>query len=149
MTYSEKLKDPRWQKKRLEILNRDEWTCQKCHCTSKTLHVHHRYYEADCEPWDYMDHILVTLCIDCHEEEESSKKDANGIVDEFRSKGFFNTDIRALIYDSNLDKKTIEDLFYYSSCRFRDNDEYFSDLKSVIEKHRHIHEAKMDKIITF
>jgi len=30
VTYAEKLKDPRWQKKRLEIMERDEWTCQWC-----------------------------------------------------------------------------------------------------------------------
>jgi len=28
LTYSEKLKDPRWQKKRLEILSRDNFTCE-------------------------------------------------------------------------------------------------------------------------
>ncbi len=27
MTYAEQLKDPRWQKRRLEILQRDEWRC--------------------------------------------------------------------------------------------------------------------------
>lgn len=31
MTYSQKLRDPRWQKKRLEILERDSFTCQHCH----------------------------------------------------------------------------------------------------------------------
>ena len=30
MGYSEKLKDPRWQKKRLEILERDNFRCQYC-----------------------------------------------------------------------------------------------------------------------
>lgn len=30
MSYAEQLKDPRWQKKRLEILNRDEWKCTWC-----------------------------------------------------------------------------------------------------------------------
>lgn len=28
--YKEKLKDPRWQKKRLQIFERDDWCCQKC-----------------------------------------------------------------------------------------------------------------------
>ena len=39
--YSEKLRDPRWQKRRLEILERDAWQCQACLSTAKTLHVHH------------------------------------------------------------------------------------------------------------
>lgn len=28
--YSQKLLDPRWQRKRLEILQRDDFTCQVC-----------------------------------------------------------------------------------------------------------------------
>lgn len=46
MGYSDKLKDPRWQKKRLEILTRDEWTCQICFDTESTLVVHHQKYKA-------------------------------------------------------------------------------------------------------
>ena len=46
MEYAEKLKDPRWQKKRLEILERDAWVCQKCFDTKSTLHVHHRIYNG-------------------------------------------------------------------------------------------------------
>lgn len=67
--YLEKLKDPRWQKKRLEILNRDEWTCRSCESITKTLHVHHCEYEWGREPWDYPDEQLVTLCFECHEAE--------------------------------------------------------------------------------
>ena len=67
MKYSEKLKDPRWQKKRLEILQRDEFTCRSCFDDSKTLHVHHRYYERGLEPWEYPNSSLITLCYDCHE----------------------------------------------------------------------------------
>lgn len=40
-SYSEKLLDPRWQKKRLEILARDNWTCQRCGAVNCELHVHH------------------------------------------------------------------------------------------------------------
>ena len=67
-TYAEKLKDPRWQKKRLAIFERDNWTCQGCGATDKTLHVHHIFYEDDTEPWDSDDNSLITLCEDCHEE---------------------------------------------------------------------------------
>ena len=28
--YYRKLRDPRWQKRRLEIFARDDWTCQGC-----------------------------------------------------------------------------------------------------------------------
>lgn len=75
MTYSEKLKDPRWQKKRLEILNRDNFTCQSCGDTTKTLHVHHIHYYAGMLPWEYAPEILITLCEDCHQFEEARKKE--------------------------------------------------------------------------
>jgi len=64
--YSEKLKDPRWQKRRLEIFNRDNWTCQKCGSTTKTLNVHHKGYIYGLDPWEYDDEYLVTVCEDCH-----------------------------------------------------------------------------------
>lgn len=75
MTYSEKLKDPRWQKKRLEILNRDEFTCQMCLDKESTLHVHHGYYEKNYNPWDYDSNTLHTVCENCHLEIEGVKRD--------------------------------------------------------------------------
>lgn len=71
-TYSEKLRDPRWQKKRLEILTRDEWTCQNCADTQNTLHVHHRIYEKGNDPWDIANDCLITLCAVCHEQESNN-----------------------------------------------------------------------------
>ena len=67
MTYSEKLKDPRWQRKRLEILQRDDWACCNCGAKTETLHVHHGYYERGLDPWEYRDDTLWTLCEGCHE----------------------------------------------------------------------------------
>lgn len=67
MSYAEKLRDPRWQKMRLEILQRDLFTCQECQSKDKELHVHHRYYIKGREPWDYPIRALVTLCCECHE----------------------------------------------------------------------------------
>lgn len=71
MTYSKKLKDPKWQKKRLEILNRDDWKCKSCGDKEKTLHVHHTGYRGT-DPWDTPDNMLITLCEDCHELESFS-----------------------------------------------------------------------------
>lgn len=67
--YREQLQDPRWQKKRLEIFQRDHWTCQECGRTDRTLHVHHRYYITGLAPWEYPDYSLVTYCDECHAEE--------------------------------------------------------------------------------
>jgi len=57
-------KDPRWQKKRLQILERDQWKCLACSDSQNTLHVHHFYYDG--EPWDVPDSALQTLCEQCH-----------------------------------------------------------------------------------
>jgi hypothetical protein len=65
-SYSEKLKDVRWQKKRLQVLERDEWRCRDCGCEDKTLHVHHCHYEKG-GPWETADELLLSLCKDCHE----------------------------------------------------------------------------------
>lgn len=67
MKYAEKLKDPRWQKKRLQILERDKWKCRACGETEKTLHVHHIFYMPGVDPWDVPDGLLITFCKDCHE----------------------------------------------------------------------------------
>lgn len=71
-SYSEKLKDPRWQKKRLQILQRDKWVCQSCFSSNdgenrETLHVHHRWYDHGKEPWDYPDNCFLTVCKPCHD----------------------------------------------------------------------------------
>lgn len=70
--YQKMLLDPQWQRKRLEILQRDNFTCQSCGNEEETLHVHHRYYVAGAKPWEYSDHALLTLCATCHEAETAS-----------------------------------------------------------------------------
>lgn len=65
-SYSEKLKDPRWQKKRLEIMNRDGFRCRDCGSDTDTLHVHHCHY-AKGDPWETPDEFLLTVCELCHE----------------------------------------------------------------------------------
>jgi hypothetical protein len=92
-TYSEKLKDPRWQKKRLEILQRDEWICQNCGDDESTLHVHHKWYEPGNEPWDYPPEALITLCEDCHQREEVSKVKQMDLIKTFLAAGFLNTEM--------------------------------------------------------
>lgn len=97
ISYAEKLKDPRWQKKRLEILSRDDFTCQKCQDKESTLHVHHRYYDAGVDPWDYEEYALVTLCWDCHEiEQQEYKEYGKLLVDTLKRKGFWGDNLRVL-----------------------------------------------------
>ncbi len=68
--YWQKLKDPRWQKKRLEVLERAKWRCEDCGDESVTLHVHHKIYQRETEPWDYPDGDYVCCCESCHERRE-------------------------------------------------------------------------------
>src|SRR3990167_8201193 len=73
--YQERLKDPRWQKKRLFILQRDNFECQLCFDAENTLHVHHKYYNNS-DPWDAPDSALITLCAECHDQEGAASKPA-------------------------------------------------------------------------
>lgn len=69
-SYIDLLKDPRWQKRRLEIMNIDGFTCQMCYDTTKTLNVHHLIYLPGRMPWEAPDRHLITLCEDCHERQK-------------------------------------------------------------------------------
>ena len=70
MAYQALLEDPRWQRKRLEILQRDEWECVRCGRGDLMLVVHHRYYRAHL-PWECPDSDLETLCRPCHNREHA------------------------------------------------------------------------------
>ena len=72
-TYSELLKSPLWQKKRLQILNRDKFTCKLCGDTETTLNVHHIEYSQG-KPWEIENSKLITTCEHCHCELENLKK---------------------------------------------------------------------------
>ena len=87
LTYAEKLLDPRWQQKRLRVLERDKFTCQLCNDAETTLHIHHFFYISGYEPWDYKDEDLITYCKHCHSLVEFAKthfKDVQEIVGAFK-----------------------------------------------------------------
>lgn len=92
--YSEKLRDPRWQKMRLEILQRDDWVCQICCDSKSTLNVHHRYYIHGRDPWDYPEDSLVTLCESCHEKEgDLAEAFESDLIKILRAAGAFNSNL--------------------------------------------------------
>jgi len=62
--YGEKLQDPRWQQKRLKILERDKWMCTATGRTDLPLAVHHRAYAGD--PWEVDDDLLETVSKPVH-----------------------------------------------------------------------------------
>lgn len=80
MTYSEQLKNPLWQKKRLRILERDGFTCQLCLDNETELHVHHTHYIKNKAPWEYADADLITYCKYCHLIVEEGKEDGSEYI---------------------------------------------------------------------
>lgn len=64
--YSDQYKDPRWQKKRLEIMERDGFACRHCDSKTETLNVHHAYYKKGFCIWEYHESTMITLCEGCH-----------------------------------------------------------------------------------
>lgn len=71
-TYSEKLRDPRWQKTRLLVMDRDEFTCKYCGFKEEEFNVHHLKYAG--EPWEGDLEDKITLCRSCHRIVEGIKE---------------------------------------------------------------------------
>lgn len=51
---------------RLEVMQRDGFKCVHCEETKEMLNVHHSYYVAGRDPWDYPASTMITLCHKCH-----------------------------------------------------------------------------------
>lgn len=64
--YLEQLKDPRWQRLRLRVMERENFACEECHSSEKSLNVHHCFYLPDKAPWEYPLYTFRCLCEDCH-----------------------------------------------------------------------------------
>ncbi|RKX33291.1 MAG: hypothetical protein DRP64_21040 [Verrucomicrobia bacterium] len=82
LRYSRRLADPRWQRKRLEIMSRDGFACLCCGSEDRTLHVHHkRYARNGGKPWSVPSEWLETLCEECHEARTKyDKKHGRGLT---------------------------------------------------------------------
>lgn len=100
-TYKELLKNPRWIKRRNEILTRDKNTCQFCGKSDRYLHVHHKRYEKGKKPWEYDDADLICICEKCH---ENITEDSRDLYEEFlyardclREYGFSDAILKTLL----------------------------------------------------
>lgn len=102
MTYSEKLKDIRWQKKRLCILSRDQWICQYCLVENKPLNVHHKVYIKGRDPWNYPGEVLISLCDNCHKEAEEEKQAFFNLVNILVFDGYSYEELTAMFYEYNI-----------------------------------------------
>jgi hypothetical protein len=101
-SYAELLKDPRWQRKRLEVLQRDEWACTWCGQADVTLHVHHRKYLRGRPPWESPAKDLCTLCEICHADVTRWNRMARELLEDLD----FAQLVRAVGYLQGLDMAT-------------------------------------------
>lgn len=69
--YKEQYLHPNWQKMRLYVLKRDNFTCVECGDKTKTLHAHHLKYLYGKYVWQVPHYYIVTLCENCHSREHS------------------------------------------------------------------------------
>ena len=73
MSYSDKLKDPRWLSKRSGLIQKELCLCNDCgdfFQGGRGLEAHHCWYEFGKEPWDYPDDCFLVLCRKCHKERQ-------------------------------------------------------------------------------
>lgn len=70
MEYKKLLLNPKWQKKRLEILQRDNFSCVVCGNgigTDTALHVHHLSYCKGYMPLEFDINDMIVLCQKLHQ----------------------------------------------------------------------------------
>lgn len=128
-TYSEKLRDPRWQRKRLEVLNRDDFTCQLCGAKETELHVHHEAYKKGANPWEYDNSWLITYCKYCHIIFQSFEKQKIGVIQVKRVNDFFLVD--SFYYTTEMDCES--ELYIYKLNKNSDELDYiYNDQKNKI-----------------
>ena len=124
-TYQELLKSPLWQKKRLEIMQRDNFTCQHCCSQDKELHIHHHVYKRNAKVWEYEDSELITLCSKCHENETNYNSECYEVFMEaknlFKSRGLSMSLFTAIL--QNICWRMYEDY---------ENDGSFDHIDSII-----------------
>ena len=130
MTYAQKLKSPKWQKRRLEILNRDNFSCQYCGDNTTTLHIHHSKYTG--EPWEAPDDDLKTLCEDCHyliDVDVLADADAHKLKQQWGLFYFFimPNDKGVVIYSKNNDDKELKREGMYDMAALKFLFELFKD----------------------
>jgi hypothetical protein len=124
-TYFDRLKDPRWQRKRLEVMSGFGWRCQKCGATELSgvqFHVHHRYYVSKRDPWNYPNGCYRLLCDPCHENDHNSPDEAKGweiLVDVMGASDEASSEFAHFLLDVAQDAESTRNLFYgvFKLCR--------------------------------
>lgn len=116
MDYKKQYSNPQWQKKRLEIMQRDNFACEACGDTEEMLNVHHKHYIKGKKIWEYDDENLITLCEICH-------KSIKELLDEIKYHVANIIDVDSLFYLSKIIKyhPTPDILLDWMNSRLREN----------------------------
>jgi len=85
--YWQKLRDPRWQRKRLEVFEAAQFSCERCGDDQNPLHAHHLAYRKNVDPWDYPDELLVCLCNQCHQRWHDTKSVLDEVIGGLNDEG--------------------------------------------------------------
>ncbi len=95
MAYKDDLENINWQRRRLEIFERDNWTCQNKSCdrVNDKMDVHHYLYLGDLKPWMYPNDMLITLCRNCHQKEQGRTELETNLATTLKMKGFLMSDL--------------------------------------------------------
>ena len=111
MDYRQKLLDGRWQRKRLQILERDGFSCQQCR-RQDNVQIHHNWYLKNMEPWDYSGEQLITLCSVHHDEITEIQKKLKQLLSES------GPELQKEVYEVLLAKKTAIPEFFADAPRW-------------------------------
>ena len=79
-SYGALLRNPKWQKARLETMQRANFACERCGDKESTLNVHHKNYKQGKNPWEYELNNFVCLCESCHENIHEQKQMINNLL---------------------------------------------------------------------
>lgn len=122
-TYADYLRSPLWQRKRLEIFERDNFTCQHCGTREKELQVHHMSYSHGTKPWEYPNDKLITLCKDCHENETQCSRE---LYDNFK-------DLKSAFTEKGLSIELLNSMLEkISECLRNEDNGYTNDVLSFL-----------------
>ena len=127
-SYSDKLKNPKWQKFRLEVFQRDGFACRFCGDKESTLHAHHLQYNG--QPWEANIEDVITLCDKCHSGCEITLKMVRRICDSNRGLLFFMELIALLHRGNGANLLRIVDACYEMSVPENENDQQICQLAS-------------------
>lgn len=80
MNFFDQYQHPNWQKKRLEVLEAAEFTCERCFDSDTQLHVHHKRYIKGRKVWEYDREELSVLCDSCHATAHTEKEVLQALI---------------------------------------------------------------------